>query len=526
MSNTRDNIFQVLPWAAFLLLAMGAVVTLITRRFELLNNLLLAGGALLLMVYAVARPDDVRAFFASRYARYGSSTLLSILFFSAIALLLYWVAYQNDDWRVDMTASGLFTAAPETVSLLSELDEPVHVLGFYSFGLGSQQEQARILLDNLSAANSNLTYEFVDPEVNPLLAQHYELNFDGTLVFIRNRNEPGEIFSRASSLSEQEIHAALLKVVNPVDKKLYLLTGHGELALDDFGIEGMSSAAGLLRDQGFTVEPLTLFTTGNVPADATLVAIVGPRGPIEEAEVQALADYVAAGGSLFVARDLIDLQGTLIGGGDPLDTYLQEEWGVTLREDIIIDPEMARAGQTSGLDFLGATFGPSPIITEELRRFGVRFSVARSIATSSVDSVVHTPLVQTTAGAWGETDLQLLIETFSAEPDGDDAEGVLTVGLAAENLDSGSRLVVFGDADFVNNVNLLTGGNSLLFTNSLNWLAADEVTIELAPRPAIERQINIPDQQLRLLRTVSTWFGPLLMGLIGLFVWSRRRSNL
>jgi hypothetical protein len=83
-------------------------VTLITRRFDLLNNLLLAGGALLLMVYAIARPDDVRAFFASRYARYGSSTLLSIVFFSAIGLLLYWVAYQNDDWRLDMTASRSF----------------------------------------------------------------------------------------------------------------------------------------------------------------------------------------------------------------------------------------------------------------------------------------------------------------------------------------------------------------------------------------------------------------------------------
>jgi ABC-type uncharacterized transport system involved in gliding motility auxiliary subunit len=85
--------------------------------------------------------------------------------------------------------------------------------------------------------------------------------------------------------------------------------------------------------------------------------------------------------------------------------------------------------------------------------------------------------------------------------------------------------VLFGDADFVNNTNILVGGNSLLLTNSLNWLAADEMTIELAPRPQVERQVNIPDQQLRLLRTMSTWFGPALMGLIGLLVWRSRRSN-
>lgn len=525
MSESRNAAFRLVPWVAAGLLAAGAVISLITRRFDLLNNLLLAGGALLLMVYAVARPDELRTFFASRTARYGSSTLLSVLFFAAIGLLLYWVAYKNDEWRLDLTASRLFTAPPETVSLLRELDEPVHVLGFYSFALGNQREQARILLDNLAAASPNLTYEFVDPEVNPLLAQQYELNFDGTLVFVRNRNEPDETFSRASSLSEQEIHTALAQVVNPVEKKLYLLSGHGELDPEQFGVDGFSSAAGLLRDQGFTVEPLSLFTSGAVPEDATVLAIVGPRGQIEEAETEAIASYLDGGGSLFFARDLIDLQGALIGEADPLSAYLQEAWGVSLRQDIIIDPEMARAGQTSGLDFLGASFGVSPIITDELSRFGVRFSVARSIATSDETAVFHTPLVQTTEGAWGETNLDLLIESFSAEPDGDDAQGVLTVGLSAENPESGARLVLFGDADFLNNANLLVGGNSLLATNSLNWLAADETTIELAPRPQEQRQINIPDQQLRLLRTVSTWFGPLLMGLIGLLVWRSRRSN-
>lgn len=523
--DTRIRPAQLLPIAGLALLAAGAVLTGITRRFDLINNLLLAGGALSLLLFAVLRPDDVRRFFASRTARYGSSTLLSILFFSATVVLLYYVAFQNDDWRVDLTADARHTAPAETVALLEEIDEPVHVVGFYSFSLSAQREQARLLLDNLAAASQNLTYEFVDPEVNPLLAQQYELNFDGTLVFIRNRNQPDEVFARASSLSESEIHTALLKVINPVDKNLYLVTGHGELSADDFNLEGLSSAAALLRDQGFTVAPLNLFTAGEVPDDASVVAIIGPRGPLEETEIEALSAYVEGGGSLFVARDLIDLQGALLGVDDALDHYLLETWGVTLREDIVIDPEMARAGQTSGLDFLGATFGNSPIITAELQSFGVRFSVARSIATDDASGIAYTPLVQTTAGAWGETSVELLVETFAAEPDEDDTEGVLTVGLAAQNSESGARLVIYGDADFANNVNVLVGGNSLLLANSLNWLAADEATIELPPRPMIERQLNIPDEQLRLLRTVSTWFGPLLMGLIGLFVWSRRRNR-
>lgn len=524
MNDSYRRLVPLLPWAGFFLLAAGAIITLITRRFELVNNLLLGGGALVLLFYAASQPDTLRAFFQSRYARYGSSTLLSILFFTVIALLLYWLAYQNDDWRVDMTSSGLFTAPPETVELLQAMDEPVHVIGFYSFSLAGPQEEARMRLDNLAAASDNLTYEFVDPQVNPLLAQQYEINFDGTLVFIGNRGEEEETFARANTLSDADIHAALLKVVNPVEKKLYVLAGHGEAAIEDFGVEGLGSAVGLLEDQGFEVETLNLFTAGDVPDDATVVAIVGPRGPLEEAEVEAIASYLDDGGSLFVARDLIDLQGTLL-GDDALTAYLEESWGVILREDIVIDPEMARAGQTSGLDFLGSSYGNSPIITEDVRSFGSRFSVARSISTTTSSGVVHTPLVQTTGSAWGETNLELLIETFAAEPDAEDAQGVLDIGVAAEKIDADSRLVVFGDADFVNNANLPVSGNGMLFVNSLNWLADDETTIELAPRPTVDRQVNIPDQQLRLLRTVSTWFGPVLMGLLGLFVWTRRRRN-
>ena len=33
------------------------------------------------------------------------------------------------------------------------------------------------------------------------------------------------------------------------------------------------------------------------------------------------------------------------------------------------------------------------------------------------------------------------------------------------------------------------------------------------------------EQQLRLLRFISTWFGPVLMGLIGFSVWASRRER-
>lgn len=523
--ETLERSSPILLWLGIGMIVAGALVTILTRQFELLNNILLGGGAVLLLAYAFLRPDDVRQFIGGRRARYGANTALSILFFAAIAIILYWIAYQNSEWRIDTTETGEFTPPRETVELLEQLEEPVHVIGFYTFDLGAQREQARAILETLAAAAGNkLTYEFHDPETNPLLAERYELNFNGTLVFIRNQDEPDETFSRANSLSERDIHVALLKVVNPVEKKLYVLTGHGEPGVENFAPEGIGATVGLLEDQGFAVEELNLFTSGTVPEDASVVAVIGPQGPLDESEVDALRSYVDSGGALFVARDVVDSEGRVAAEEDGLNAYLSESWGVTFRNDAIVDQDLARAGQTFGLEFLGAQYGASPIITNDLQEFGTRFSLARSIGSETVEGVVVSELVSTSANAWGETDLDALAQGI-AEPNEGDAQGNLIIGLSAERPETEARIVVFGDADFVTNANLIWGGNNILFANALNWLADDEVTIDLAPRETVQRQLNIPEQQLRLMRFVSTWFGPILMGIIGFTVWSARRKR-
>ncbi len=525
MNVTVNRNAYILPWLGIALIVAGAIVTIITRRFELLNNLLLGAGAVLLLIYAVMRPDEIREFIGGRQARYGTSTVLSIIFFAAIAGLLYWMAYQNEDWRVDVTETGEFTPPEETIELLESLDEPVHVIGFYTVDLAQQREQARSILESLAANSDSLTYEFQDPEINPLLAEQYELNFNGTLVFITNQDQPDETFSRANSLADRDIHVALLEVANPVEKKLYIVTGHGEPAMDNFGPEGIGTTIGLLEDQGFTIEPLNLFTTGSVPDDATVVALIGPQSPLDQSEVDALRTYIENGGAAFVARDVVDSEGRSIAEDDGLNGYLRDAWGVTLRNDVIIDQDLARAGQTFGLEFLGAEYGTSPIITTDLQEFGTRFSLARSIATEPPESVTITELVSTSGDAWGETDITTLSEQGTAEPGEADAQGSLIIGLSAERAEGEGRIVVFGDADFVTNANLVWGGNSILFANALNWLANDELTIDLAPRESIQRQVNIPEQQLRMLRFVSTWFGPILMGVIGIVVWRARRQR-
>ncbi len=142
MKDTANRIAPYLPLAGLVLLVLGAVAYAVTRRFDTVTNLLFGLGALLLLLFAFFRPDDVRRLAGRRQTRYGVSTLLAVLFFAAIAILIYWIAYQNPDWRYDVTEEGIFTPLPETAEVLEQLEEPIHVIAFYSPASALGRDQA------------------------------------------------------------------------------------------------------------------------------------------------------------------------------------------------------------------------------------------------------------------------------------------------------------------------------------------------------------------------------------------------
>ncbi|MCL4868768.1 MAG: Gldg family protein [Anaerolineae bacterium] len=523
--STQQTLTSLLPWLGVVLLLSGAITYLMVNRFTTLVNVLIGTGALLLLLFAIFRPDDVRLLFSGRQFRYGLNTVLAIVFVVAIAAILYYVAYRNNDWRYDVTETGEFTPLPETLSILRGLDEPIHIIGFYSSQLSLQQQNARTTLESLRAYTDQISYEFQDPYSNPLLVGQYSLTQDGTLVFTRGQGAD-QVFSKTSSLAERDLHTALIQVLNPQEKKIYFLTGHGEPAFDSFDETGLSDAQATLQESGFTLETLNLFVTGSVPEDASVVAVIDPQTMIPPQEVEALRSYVNSGGALFVAQDFPNSQAMLeqlLAGEDTLSPLLAE-WGLEVRADIVVDLTLAQAGQADGATFIGGDFGSSPIIVPELSTYGIVFRFARSIGITPVSGVNQVELVRTSANAWGETDIMGLLGQSGLDRSADDNSGPLVVGASAENFVTGGRVVVFGDSDFMRNQIYRLNGNSILVPNIMNWLARDEFTIDLTPRDSVQRTITIPQEQLMILMVLTTCLGPFLMLFIGGVVWYSRRQ--
>ncbi|MFZ0548515.1 MAG: GldG family protein [Candidatus Promineifilaceae bacterium] len=520
MRQNLDRIAPFLPWLGILLLLAGVIAYFITRAFDTFTVPFLVAGVIAFLLFVIIRPDDVRRIAGERQVRYGTITTLSIVLFTILGILLYVIAYQRDNWRLDLTATNEFTPLDETINLLESFDEPIDVIGFYTQTSASRRTTAEERLSSLAAYKSNLHYEFVDPNADPILAQSYNVTADSTLVFIRNKGQEDEITSQASTTTDRDLQTALVQLINPTKKTAYFLTGHGELDSTSFDSEGAGEVASLIEDQGFTNQELNLAVEGAVPDDADVVVLLGARAPMQPEEVTALADYLSNGGTAFIARDVLLENGQIVAEEDDLRSMLLDEWGVRLRPDYILETQMGLSGQQIPVAFFVIDFGTSPIISSDMPDLGVLFNIARSIDYQPTAGITYVELAKTTEGSWGESN-------FADPPQygQEDALGPLTVALSAENSDTGGRIVVVGDVDFLNNDTSSAAANSLFFSNAMNWLAGDQAALELTPRETIERSVDLPQNQLGLIQAISCLTGPALVALIGIAVWfSRRRT--
>ena len=138
-------------------------------------------------------------------------------------------------------------------------------------------------------SNKKVSIDYVDPDKHPLDAKQYNVQTYGTIVLeYKGRRE------KATSDSEQDVTSTLMKVLNPQEKKVYFLSGHGEKdPSSSSDREGYSSIATALKGDNYQFDKLVLAQTKTIPADATALIIAGPKTDLLEAEVPAISDYLA-----------------------------------------------------------------------------------------------------------------------------------------------------------------------------------------------------------------------------------------
>ncbi|GAB4494029.1 MAG: Gldg family protein [Anaerolineales bacterium] len=510
------SLLALLTFIGFLLVRGLVAASLVTVDPDIIQKGLLISGlsiVLGLAITAILDPESTRRFLVGRQAQYGSNALITFLAFIGILIFVNVLAYQNPQtW--DLTEDKSNTLAPETIEILAKLPQPVFARAYYTTRTPS--EETRKLLDRLAQnSNQKFTYEFIDPEFNPIAAQADGIERDGTVIlFMGEQKEP------VTFATEQELDAALLRLMNPETRVVYFLTGHGEHSIEQVSDTSLTQAADSLRKKNYTVNPLNLQGEGSVPQDAKVVVIAGPKVPLAETEVQALDTYLSNGGSLIVMYEPHPL--TRFGDTpDPLADLLTK-WGITLDNDFVIDPNVNPASFAISDP---AAYARHPI-TERMMGLNSVYPTARSITLGDeTGGATLTPLVLTGSNAWGETDFASIDQNQVNYVEGQDRPGPLTLAVAAENFSTKGRLVVFGDSEFAADA-LYARGNGDILINAIDWATAQESLINLTPKPSTPRTFTAPGtlQFIGIILT-SLCFIPLMVIGGGGWAWVSRRRR-
>jgi gliding motility-associatede transport system auxiliary component len=475
----------------------------------------LAGFVLGLAIYAIIDPEKARKFLTGRQAQYGSNSIIMLLAFIGIVVVVNMIVYQNPK-RWDVTEDRSNTLAAETIDALQKIPQTISVTAFYSPSL--DRTSATKLLDEFkTGSNGKITYKFIDPVSNPGAAQSAGVTSDGSLLL-----QMGEEHQLVTSVSEQELTSAVIRLMNPQKRIIYFLTGEGERDTETSDNAAYTQVRSALETRNYIVKTLNLQAENSIPSDTKVIVVAGPLKPLSQDNVNLLDAFLTKGGSLIVMEDPIPA--TQFGdSADPLADYLTTKWGITLNNDMVIDPN-----SPSNPAFAVAYQYASHPITNKMQNLAAIFPVARSLTTTSQPStnVTVTGLVLTADTAWGERDFQSIQNnqvSFDAQTD---IKGPMTLVAAAEDSTTKARLVVFGNSSFVVDSNFSAYGNSNFMTNTMDWAAGEENLISLTSKQAITRQFKPPSSLLLItIVLVAGCVLPLVVVGAGVASWVARRRR-
>jgi ABC-type uncharacterized transport system involved in gliding motility auxiliary subunit len=456
-----------------------------------------------------------------------SSNMTAAIILVAVLVVIITLLSERHYFRWDLTSTDEHTLSDKTVQVLKNVQEPVTIKAFVRVGFQEAEDTDR-LLSAFHYNAPNIDYELIDPETNPAITRRYNVKSINTFVL--------EGYGRSQTVKiadEEHITNALITLIESEPRKVYWLTGHGERVFTGQEPGALTMLREGLANENYEFLEINLMQK-DIPQSASLVIVAAPVKPLFPEEVTSLDKYLRRGGRIIVFLEPYN------DGG--LKDFL-ERYGIGITHDIIVD----KLSRVMGGDYLLPMVVKYGIhdITKDFR-LACLFDMARSVEPGDEQKrgITLTALAYTSPNSWAETDRESL-DNGKVLFDKTDRQGPISLAAIAElepplkkggeekddkktdetGITGKGRLAVFGDVDFASNKRFGLAANGDFVMNTVNYLVGRENLI-------IIKKKHKPVEPLMLNRTqgmVVFWVPvvviPLIVLIIGVVVWNRRRSR-
>ena len=261
---------------------------------------------------------------AFRRLKYGGVSVLLLCLFLCVLVavnIAATVLERKNGWRVDYSFNEAMSTTETTEKILNELPYSVHIYALFD----KSEEDAPLteLLNRYSAVSDLVTWEMVDPSLNPALLTRFQsetepittnslivwcettgrwkiLDYEDFLSLSLNYDEG--IYEIGGLTYESSITGAVSFVTQDSIPRVIMVQGHGELdmttaaALGDLLTANHYDVVWMeLSDPDLTLDP-----------ENDLLIFLSPLRDIPETEFNVISDFAGHGGSLLFTCDYSD----------------------------------------------------------------------------------------------------------------------------------------------------------------------------------------------------------------------------
>jgi len=416
----------------------------------------------------------------------------------------------------DWTFGGRASLSPESRAVLNALQGPVDIVS-YANPQGDLRHTVAGFAERYSRVKPDLTVRFVDPQQDPAAMRELGITVDGALILHYQGRE-----QRLDELSERSLTNALERLARGGERIVAFVSGDGERKPDDKGNADLGMFMAQMEGRGMRAVPLNFAQVTAVPQHTDLVVLASPELALPDGAVKALSDYVSNGGNLLWLSEP---------GNDDLHLApLADALGIRILPGVLVDGQGAALGLKDPR-MLALGDYPQHAITRGFQ-LTTLFPQVSALAMAARTDWKVAPFLRSSAQSWTEFKPIDNTQASSIQFDASAGElkGPLDFGFALSRLSPSpekaeQRVVVIGDGDFLSNTFLGNGGNRALGERIFDWLLGDDALVNLPPRGAPDRLLQITQAQLSIVTLGFLVVLPLLLLLIGGFiVWRRRRA--
>jgi hypothetical protein len=497
-----------------------------------------------------------------------SSTFLNASLLAGILIVVNVIAFRYGGQPLDLTREQTYSLSSMTINQLVSLKQPVTFTMVFGRVLGAARLRDRVvqLLESYKAVNPDMIQlENLNPysdlargdELSKRVPQIDILQAGGVVieygagenaqhVVVRNQDlfqgiplDParGSQSQFASAFTgEDEITSALIRLSEGTKSKVAFTTGHGEAPTSDLNprSRGIGNWKARLTKVGCEVIDLNLIQD-EIPADLSLLIVVGPKGPFKPDELAKLKGYTIAGGPIML----------LLGNTEPsgLDELLKS-FNLSIGSGVVIDSRANFKGNQALIFVPTSAAVKHPIVDPLGTNRVVLMPAAAPIhvfgqstrgrpPTEAVDpALVPTPVLSTSKYSWAESNPKNPPFRLDSE---DDEPAPLLVGVAVsqrpEKASPGDaaagkpRLVLLSSPAMAENAfQEIEQTNLDLLMNAASWLRNKPNTQGIPPHTHVALTLSVDPFLRSRLILVPSAVAAMLIVAMGITVYIARRQ--